>query len=151
MPMYDLKFEDTEFIRQWEGHALKAYKCPAGVWTISYGITGPNVKPNMVITEEESHEMFMEKIHEFQGYLEKYLEKTPTINQYLAMLSLIWNIGPGNFEKSEVRKYFNEGNLNKAMRAFMNHTKAKGKILKGLVNRRLAEVNVFMQAHTMTF
>jgi lysozyme len=29
--------------RRWEGLRLRAYKCPAGVWTIGYGHTGPEV------------------------------------------------------------------------------------------------------------
>ena len=31
-------------IKEFEGCRLKAYKCPAGVWTIGYGHTS-NVKP----------------------------------------------------------------------------------------------------------
>ena len=32
-----------DFIEAWEGCRLTAYKCPAGIWTIGVGHTGPDV------------------------------------------------------------------------------------------------------------
>ena len=44
-----------ELIKQFEGCELKAYYCPAGILTIGYGHTGPDVyKPGMTITLERA-------------------------------------------------------------------------------------------------
>lgn len=32
-----------DLIAKWEGFRAEAYLCPAGVWTIGYGHTGPDV------------------------------------------------------------------------------------------------------------
>jgi len=44
---------------------LKAYKCPAGVWTVGYGHTG-NVRPDDIITQDEAEELLKRdlKVHE---------------------------------------------------------------------------------------
>jgi lysozyme len=39
-----------ELIKSFEGLRLKGYLCPAGVATVGYGHTGPEVKVGMVIT-----------------------------------------------------------------------------------------------------
>lgn len=41
----------VSLIKQFEGCRLKAYKCPAGVWTIGYGHTA-GVKEGDIITQE---------------------------------------------------------------------------------------------------
>ena len=41
-------------IKQFEGLRLDAYKCPAGVWTIGYGHTGPDVAPGDTIRETDA-------------------------------------------------------------------------------------------------
>lgn len=138
-----LEFEDTKIIRDFEGHSLTTYLCPAGVPTISWGITGPNIKMGMTITEEESKAMFMHKIQEFAHRLDACVCVTLNKNQYIALLSLIWNIGPTNFMKSSVLKFVNEKKMEEAAQAFSKHCKAKGKVLKGLVRRREREAELF--------
>ena len=46
-----------DLIESFEGCVLKAYKRPGGVWTIGYGHTGSDVKPDMVITHKEADEL----------------------------------------------------------------------------------------------
>ena len=45
-------------VKEFEGLRLKAYKCPAAVWTIGYGHTSaagnPIVTPELVITKDEA-------------------------------------------------------------------------------------------------
>lgn len=138
-----LSFEDTKIIRDFEGHSLTAYLCPAGVPTISWGLTGPDIKLGMAITEEQSKEMFMHKIQEFITRLEKYVCVPLNKNQFIALLSLMWNIGPTNLMKSSVLKFVNEKKFAEAVSAFAKHCKAKGKVLPGLVRRREREATLF--------
>ena len=43
-----------DLIKKWEGLRLESYICPAGVPTIGYGHTGPNVQMGMKITEADA-------------------------------------------------------------------------------------------------
>ena len=45
----------VSLIKSFEGCRLKAYKCPAGVWTIGYGHTA-GVKEGDTITQEQADE-----------------------------------------------------------------------------------------------
>ena len=57
--------EGIELIKQFEGCRLKAYKCPAGVWTIGYGHT-KGVTEGMTITEEEAEDLLKKDIVNFE-------------------------------------------------------------------------------------
>ena len=46
------------FIKQFEGLELHSYQCQAGVWSIGYGTTGPDIGPGMLITKEEADRLF---------------------------------------------------------------------------------------------
>ena len=51
-----------DLIKHFEGCKLKAYKCPAGLWTISWGLTfypdGTKVKEGDVITQQQAEDYF---------------------------------------------------------------------------------------------
>ena len=49
--------EGIALIKKFEGCELKAYRCPANVLTIGYGIT-KNVTEDMEITQEEADILF---------------------------------------------------------------------------------------------
>ena len=72
------------------------------------------------------------------------MTRKPTDNQYGAMLSLAYNIGPGAFKKSTCLRRFNAGDDAGASEALTWFNKAGGKVLRGLVSRREAERDLFM-------
>jgi len=144
MSKYLITFEDTAIIRDFEGERLAAYKCPAGVWTISYGLTGPDIKGGLVITKEQSKEMFMNRIQYFIDNIEPLLKEQLTNNQFLAILSFVWNIGIGAFTKSTLLKLINARKFNEASEQFIRWNKAGGKVLFGLTRRRIAEKHLFL-------
>lgn len=51
-----------DFIEAWEGCRLQAYKCPAGIWTIGVGHTGPDVHEGDEITYAQSRELLRKDI-----------------------------------------------------------------------------------------
>lgn len=144
-----LTFEDTKIIRDFEGHSLKAYPDPVtkgDPWTISWGLTGSWVKPGLVISTEESQKRFMEYISNFCKEIDKLLKPASPLskNQYVAILSLAWNIGTGNLSKSTLLKKTNAGDLKGAADEFLKWNKAGGKEIKGLTRRRAAEREFFL-------
>ena len=80
-------------IKEFEGCRLKAYKCPAGVWTISYGHTS-NVRPNQSITREEAEKLLREDLRMYEHHVENTV-KGLNQNQFDALVSFTYNCGSG--------------------------------------------------------
>jgi lysozyme len=135
-------------IEHFEGLRLEAYKCPASVWTIGYGHTS-EVKRGQKITREEAEALLMADLHEYEETVCKAvgLAKT-TENQFSAMVSLAYNIGPGAFGSSSVLRLHKDGRNAEAANAFKLWNKGGGKVLTGLVTRRQAEEELY-RSHTL--
>lgn len=143
-----------ELLKRWEGCRLKAYQDSVGVWTIGYGLTTAaglvDVKPGMVITQQQADDYLVAALVKYEAAVMKVLKRAPNSNQFSAMVSLCYNIGPGAFAKSSVARLFNEGNVQGAADAFRMWNKAGGKVLAGLVNRREAERSLFLAGAAAT-
>lgn len=133
----------STFIEEWEGRRLKAYQCSAGVWTIGVGHT-KGVKKGDVITNDEATRLFYLDLHNHANGLAPAIKVPVTKNQYIALLSLAFNIGVTNARNSETVQYLNKHELQNSADAFMNWRKSGGKICDGLVNRRSAERKLFL-------
>jgi len=131
-----------DFILGFEKFEAEAYYCQGNRLTIGYGHT-KNVKEGDVIDRTKARELFKEDIKEFRGYLKHYLKGMKfTQQQYDALLSLMFNIGPGNFTKGPVYKNLKAGEFEKAFDAFIKHNTVKGKFSKGSNDRRLKEIKI---------
>ena len=129
-------------IKEFEGLRLKAYKCPGGVWTIGYGHTA-GVKPGMTITEEQAEQFLKEDLIVFERAVNNQ-NLSIDQNQFDALISLIYNIGIGNFQKSTLlRKARVNPNDNSIMDEFLKWVYSKGRVLPGLQRRRLAEMKLY--------
>lgn len=134
-----------EFIKKKEGERLTAYQCEAGVWTIGVGHTGAEVHPGMKITQEESGRLFVEDLKFHAKGLSSAITVPVTKNQFIALLSLCFNIGIGGARGSEVVKNLNAGNIPQAAVSFLNWKRAAGKVSLGLVKRRQEERALFLR------
>ena len=139
----------SDLIKSFEGCSLKAYKCPAGIWTIGYGTTaaaGVGVVPHegMKITQAQADHYFNITIETFATEVAKLLTRATTQNEFGAFVSLAYNIGIGAFKKSSALRYFNAGDHAKAADAILMWNKAGGKVLAGLTRRRIAERDLFL-------
>ena len=131
-------------VAKYEGFSAKAYKCPAGIWTIGYGHTG-DVKPGDTVTEEEALTLLScdlltaAKEVDALGVLLRQC-------QYDALVSLIYNIGRGNFRDSTIRKKIiaNPNDLSIAPE-FLRWVKAGGRQLIGLLRRRTEEMTLYFR------
>ncbi len=130
------------------GAALKAYKCPAGVWTLGFGETA-GVKPGMTCTEPEAWDMLLRDLTARAQAVQAMLTLPANDNQLGALVSLVYNIGLEAFRKSSVLRLHNAGDFAAAARAFSLWNKARvgGKlqVLAGLTARRAAEAALYLQ------
>lgn len=137
---------------QWEGCRLKAYRCPAGVLTIGYGHTGPDVKPGMEITAPQAVALFNADVDKFARSVEASLAGvTLKQKQFDAVVSLAYNIGLGGLKKSTLYRKVKANPDDPTIRAeFMKHVNARVngvlKPLPGLVKRRRAEADHYFSA-----
>jgi|TARA_R110002050_G_scaffold124796_1_gene244127 lysozyme len=131
-----------DLIKHFEGCELKAYICPANVWTIGYGHT-KGVLDGDVITETQAHEMLVEELIEYENYINNAVTVSLNQNQFDAMVSWVYNLGSGNLNSSTLLKVLNSGDYAGVPEQIMRWNKAGGKVLAGLTKRRQAEANLF--------
>ena len=67
-------------------------------------------------------------------------------NQWDALMSFTYNLGAANLESSTLRRLLNAGNYSAAAEQFPRWNKAGGQVLAGLVRRRAAERDLFLEA-----
>lgn len=138
-----------ELLKEFEGLRLKAYQDSVGVWTIGIGHT-KDVKAGDVITYQQAINFLYQDIKEAETAVNRMVRvfDVLTQNQYDALVSLVYNIGAGNFQNSTVLRETNRRNFNLAADAFrrFNKGRVKGVLveLKGLTRRREAERNLFL-------
>ena len=144
-----------KLIQEFENFEAKPYLDSARVWTIGYGSTYyPNGKPvtgrDKPITREYAETIQRNVIAtDFEPVINELLEKEIassfiTQNMYDAIISLAYNIGVNGFKKSSVLRLLKQGDKENASNAFLLWNKAGGKVLKGLVNRRKKERELFL-------
>lgn len=133
--------EGLSIIKESEGLRLKAYKCPAGVWTIGYGHTGKDVKKGMVITEEKATELLKSDIARFEKQVATYNTiYNFTSNEFSALVSFAYNIGSiTGLTKAGTRTKLQIANK------MLEYCHASGKKLNGLYKRRQKERRLFLK------
>ena len=125
-------------IAKYEGIRLKAYRCPAGVWTIGVGHTG-GVTEGMTITHDQAMAFFADDIKASERAVEK-LGMELTQGQFDALVSFCYNCGAGNLKKlctGRTKKQIAD--------AIPLYNKGGGKVLAGLVKRRAWERGLFAE------
>ena len=160
-----------DLMHKFEGMRNRPYLCPAHIWTIGYGhvlyqeqIRLPMVrvpdkhtpmirkemplKPedNRVWTKAEIDELFKADVASFErGVLRLVPGCVGHQGRFDALVSISFNFGLGNLQRSTIRMKANRGDWEGAAEAFMAWTKGGGKVLPGLVRRREAEKALFLQ------
>lgn len=134
-----------DLIKHHEGCRLKAYQCPAGIWTVGYGSTR-GVNRFTEITQQEAEVRLRSDAKAAERTVEKvrYLQKGLKQCQFDALVSFVFNLGSGAFEKSTLRKKVIANPTDESIRTeFMKWVNASGQRLEGLVKRRTDEANLY--------
>ena len=134
--------EGVSLIKKFEGCELEAYQCSANVWTIGYGHT-KDVEKGDTITKEEAEQMLIDELHEYENYINKYVNVALSQNQFDALVSWVYNLGPANLTASTMLKVLNNGKYEEVPAQMKRWNKAGGKVLDGLVRRREAEALLY--------
>ena len=157
-----------ELMHKFEGYRDKPYQCSAAMWTIGWGhvIYQDQIKFPMVANEgytgmlrkdyplrpehnrtwskDELVKIFKDDLVSFErGVLRLAPNLANRQGAFDACVAFSFNVGLGNFQRSTIRMKIGREDWEGAAEAFMAWTKAGGKVLKGLVRRREAEVALF--------
>lgn len=131
-------------IKAYEGCQLKAYKCPAGIWTIGWGQTGKDIKEGLIWTQQKADEALEESVKQFLNEVLKLIKVRVRPEQAAALVSFAYNLGTGNLAKSTLLRLLNKGKpIDEIIPQFLVWSKDGGKTLTGLVLRRASEAVVF--------
>jgi lysozyme len=159
-----------DLMHRFEGFRNKPYLCPAHIWTIGYGhvlyqeqirlpvvrVEGKNIpmirkempmraEDNRAFTKTEIDELFRTDVGTFErGVLRLVPGVVGRQGSFDALVSISFNFGLGNLQRSTIRMRANRGDWEGAADAFRVWTKGGGKVLPGLVKRREAEIALFL-------
>jgi GH24 family phage-related lysozyme (muramidase) len=136
-----------DLIKKFEGLRLTAYVCPAGVLTIGYGHTGSDVKPGMKIDEKEAERLLWQDTESAQQTVSSFVTAKINQNEYDALVSFVFNVGPTAFVNSTLLRLLNKSADRKVVAAeFGRWVKAgSDKPVPGLVRRREEEKKLFLE------
>jgi lysozyme len=139
-----------DLIKQFEGCKLKAYKCPAGLWTISWGLTfypdGTKVKEGDVITQQQAEDYFNAIVDDFAKGVDAIVKSNVTANNFSAIVSFAFNVGINNLRKSTLLRKVNANPKDPSISAeFKKWVRANDRVMQGLVRRREAEAKLYEQ------
>lgn len=132
-----------EFIKQWEGVRLTAYRCTAGVPTIGVGHTR-GVQMGDRISMFQAERYLAEDVRQFEDAVNRLVRVRLTQNQFNALVSFTFNLGETNLANSTLLKRLNAGNYVGAAAQFGLWVRSGGRITQGLINRRAAEKAMFL-------
>jgi lysozyme len=138
-----LGISDTglNIIKRHEGLRLKAYKDAVGKTTIGYGHTA-TAETKKEITEKEAEVLLRKDVAAAEAAVRQWIKVPLTQNQFDALVSFTYNVGPSALARSTLLKKLNSGD--KAVAAeFLKWTKAGGRALPGLQSRRTEEMKLF--------
>ena len=142
-------------IESFEDFRARRYLCPAGKPTIGFGhvILGSESHPlwDAEITREDATALLRADCRTVEIYLNATTVRPGTSqDQFDALVSLAFNIGVGNFDKSTLRRLFKLGNLTLAVLEFVKWDKVTNPAThllepsKGLWARRVKERDLFL-------
>lgn len=142
-----LSSKGLELIKKFEGLRLISYLCSANVLTVGYGHTGPDVKTNMRITEEEAEKYLLSDVESSEQCVSSFVRAKLNQNEYDALVSFTFNCGTTAFVNSTLLKLLNNGADKKIVASeFLRWTKGEGnKEIPGLVRRREQERKLFLE------
>ncbi|GJD17925.1 hypothetical protein RIVM261_028810 [Rivularia sp. IAM M-261] len=148
---YKISDRGLELIVQFEGIFLNLYNCPANHATIGVGhlvhhgpINGSEPEEfKCGITRQRAMEILRTDVSGAEVVVNKLVKVPLNQNQFDALVSFVFNLGETNFANSTLLRKLNASDYDAVPSELNKWVYAKGKILPGLVKRRLIEGKLF--------
>lgn len=133
--------ELLDLIRRFEGLRLRPYLCPAGVPTIGYGHTGPDVRIDSPRITKALAEAWLEEDAARACAMAIRISPALAIDgaRLAAIADFVYNLGSGRYKASTLRRRVDAGDWDDAAEQLGRWVWGGGRKLPGLVTRRAAE------------
>lgn len=137
-------------IKHFEGCRLSAYQDGAGIWTIGWGwarpVDGVDIHSGMTITQEKADALFTEGVVDYEQAVCRRVTVALNQNQFDALVSFTYNLGPASLERSTLLAKLNAGDYAGAASEFDRWIYIGKDPSDGLIRRRAAEKALFLEA-----
>ena len=133
-----------------EGVSLTSYQDSGGVWTIGYGHTGPDVGPNLTITQDQAQKLLEQDLLSAEQTVNQFVEVPLDQEEFDALVDFVFNVGQQNFVTSTLLRLLNNNDYLGAAQQLPRWDKCNGEVLNGLLERRHAEENMFQDGMNQT-
>jgi lysozyme len=143
--------QGVTFLERHEGVVLRAYRCPAGVWTIGAGLTAASgvVKPKagMTITAAEATRLLQEALRRnYEPAVARAMARKTGPRQHEFDAGVSFHFNTGAIGRASWVKRWMTGDGVGTRAALKLWKKGGGKVLPGLVRRREEEADLLQHA-----
>lgn len=137
-----------ELVKSFEGFRSRASRLPDGRWIIGYGHTR-TARPGTTISQADGELLLrFSDLPPVESMIRDEVFAPLTQNEFDALVSFAWNIGPGAFQASTVLAHINAGDRLAAAADMWLWRQARiggeVKVIDALVRRRAAEIALFL-------
>jgi len=147
-PRLSVSRSAVELIMAFEGFRARAAQLDDGRWTVGYGHTA-TAREGAEITEADAEALLLYDLIQASHAVNEHVYAPLSQNQFDAMVSFAFNIGPRAFKSSPTVRRLNEGRVLEAALAMELWRKAdlEGEriVIDALVRRRAAEKALFLK------
>jgi GH24 family phage-related lysozyme (muramidase) len=137
-----------ELIKSFEGFRDTALRLPDGRWTVGFGHVR-SAREGVTISEKDAEDLLLFDLKPTEDSIRNQVLTPLNQNQYDALVSLVFNISPGQFRDSAILRALNVGDVLGAANGFDAWRKARinGRLIvvDALVRRRTAEKALFLE------
>ncbi len=138
----------VDLIKRFEGLELESYQDIAGIWTIGYGHTGPEVEAGQKLSPAEAEALLRHDLISREKAVSRLTNVPLNQNEFDALVSFVYNVGATAYSESTARRRLNKENREGAGDAltWFNKARINGVLrpVAGLTRRRAAERDLFL-------
>ena len=99
----------------------------------------------MTISQAHAEELLRADVIDCAGRMASYIKAPVTKWQYIALVSLSFNVGDLRRKAPKLLHYLNAGQEDNAAHEFLDICRAGGKVVPGLKRRREKEAKLFLR------
>lgn len=117
---------------------------PGHPWTVGWGSTGADIGPGTTWTQEQADRRRDISVGYAAYWVNRLVTKPLRQCEFDALVSLVYNVGPTEFQSSHMLQKLNAGDVAGAAEEFIGWDHSNGVVLPGLTKRRAQERTLFL-------
>lgn len=139
-----------DMIKESEGFKGRIYRDKAGHETIGYGhkLTKKEKDTGKYkggISKKDAEDLLRQDLEQAENAVNKDVKVPLNQNQFDALVSFVFNVGAGKFNRSTLLKRLNNGEYDAVPAELARWNKAGGEVTPGLVTRRQKEAELWSE------